>query len=203
MTTERETDVTWIRPAVLMAFILAVAGCGGGSGSLRSETAARQVPLAIEADAKPEASTESTMSEVETATEEDALAEERRQAERAITRAEAEAARKQAAADMAAQEARIATRAENPSQIDSFYVHYVSADTHAEFNGGDVRVHLPDYFHGYPVLSSVLDEGDSMAVPSRVAGYSQRTWTLSDDGPLAVVSVRWNDRDNSDHLAGG
>ena len=65
-------------------------------------------------------------------------------------------------------------------------------------------MHLPDYFRGYPVvLSSVRDEVDSTAVPSRLAGYSRRTWTLFGGGPLAVVSVRWNDRDDSDFLAAG
>ena len=185
--------MTRLRLAILMALMLAAAGCGGGSGSLRSETAARQVSLAVEADAKP-AAAESAMPEVETATEDDALAEERRQAEQAIAGAETKAA-----ADMAAQGAQLATRAEDASRIGSFYVPYPSAGTHAEFDGQDVRVHL-----GYPVvLSSVLNEVDSMAVPSRVAGYSRRTWTLFDDGPLAVVSVRWHDLDDSDYLAAG
>jgi hypothetical protein len=81
---------------------------------------------------------------------------------------------------------------------------YVPTGGHAEFDGRDVRVFLPFYVGGYPVvLNSVLDGADGMAVPSRVTGYSQRDWTLVDNGPLAVVTVRWNDDDNSDYLAAG
>ena len=180
--------MTRIRLAILMGFMLAVAGCGGGSGTLGSEV-------------DPAGLSVSTLSQDDTATdedalEEDALGEERQQAEQAITGAEAEAERGQAVADMAAAQ-------EDQLRI-SGYVPYVPTGGHAEFDGRDVRVHLPDYYRGYPVmLSSVLDAVDSMAVPSRVAGYSKRTWTLSDDGPLAVVSVRWNQGDNSDYLAGG
>ena len=196
--------MTRLRLAILMAFMLAVAGCGGGSGVLRSETSARQVETVAEAGIAQTGLTESTISQGDSSAEEDALVEERRQAEQAITGAEAEDARQQAAADMAAQEeAKLATAPEDAAARIS-YVPYLSAGAHTEFDGRDVRVHLPDYFLGYPVvLSSVRDEVDGTAVPSRVEGYSQRTWTLFDDGSLAVVSVRWHDGDDSDYLAAG
>ena len=184
------------RLAILMAFMLAAAGCGGGSGVLKTETSARQVETVVETDIAQTGLTESTA-------EEDALVEERRQADQAITGAETENARQQAAADMAAQQAGLATTPEDAAARIS-YVPYLSAGTHTEFDGRDVRVHLPDYFLGSPVvLSSVRDEVDGTAVPSRVEGYSRHTWTLFDEGPLAVVSVRWHDGDDSDYLAAG
>ena len=183
--------MTQLRLVILTALMLAAAGCGGGSGTLRPET----VAMPDEADVAPTELARATVLQDATA-EEDALAEERRQAEQAITGMAAEAARGQAVAEMADQEAQLSRLGD--------YVPYVPIGGHAEFDGRDVRVHLPDYYYGYPaVLSSRLDEVDSTAVPSRVAGYSQRAWTLFDNGPLAVVSVRWNDRDNSDYLAAG
>ena len=194
--------MTRIRLAMLMVLTLAAAGCGG-SGTLRPETTARQVQMAAEADPDPAVSPGPTMPQDDTATEEDALAEERRQAEQSITGAAAEAAREQAVADMIAQEDQLRGMDEDAAES-TLYRPYVSADAHAEFDGRDVRVHLPDYFRGYPVvLSSVLDEVDSAAALSRVEGYSQRAWTLSADGRLAVVSVQWSNGDNSDYLAGG
>ena len=194
--------MTRIKLAILMAFMLAVAGCGG-SGVLRSETSARQVEAAAEADTVPAALIQPAISQDDPPTEEDALVEERQQAEQAITGAEAEAARRQAAADMAAQQAGLATTPDAAAARIS-YVPYASAGTHTEFDGQGVRVHLSDYYRGSPaVLSSVLDEVDSTAVASRLAGHSRRTWTMFGDGRLAVVSVRWNDGDDSDYLAAG
>ena len=179
---------------ILMAFMLTASGCGGGSNASRSDTSARQAELALEADIAQAGLSESTMLQDDAPTEEDALAEERRQAEQAITGAGAEDARRQGA-DMAAQDA---------AALRSFYTSYASAGSHAEFDGQSVRVHLPDYSQGYTmVLSSVLDEVDSADVPSRVAGYSQRAWTLFGGGSLALVAVRWDDRDGSDYLAAG
>ena len=189
--------MAWIKLAILMVFILAVIGCGGDSSPLRSEMAARQAQMTDEADVDAERSTLSTVVQDDTVIEEDALAEERRQVEEAIMEAETEAARRLADAEIASQEAGLKATAD-------FAPYYVSTGEHAEFDGRDVRVHLPIYSGGYPVvLNSVMDEVDGMAVPSRVAGYSQRAWTLAGNGPLATVSVRWNDRDNSDYLAGG
>ena len=183
--------MTQLRLVILMALMLAVAGCGGGSGTLRPET----VAMTDEADVAPTELARATVLQ-DTTTEEDALAEERRQAGQAITGAEAETARGQAAADVAGQEALLKRMAD--------YLPYVPIGGHAEFDGSNVRVHLPVYFHGHPVvLSSVQDEVESAAAPSRLAGYSQRTWTLFDNGPLAVVTVRWNDGDDSDYLAAG
>lgn len=194
--------MTRIKLAILMALMLAVAGCGGSSTS-RSNISARQPGLTVEADTFQAGLAESTILQDDPSTEEDALVEERRQAERAISGAEAEDARRQAAADMAAQQAGLATTPEDAAARVS-YAPSVSAGTHTEFDGQGVRVHLPDYFRGGPaVLSSVLDEVDNTAVPSRLAGHARRTWTLFGGGRLAVVSVRWNDHDNSDYLAAG
>ena len=187
--------MTWTRLAILMVLGLAVAGCGGGSDALRPETADRQAQMTDETGVAPaEEAAKATPLPDDTATEEDALAEERRQAEQAI--AEAEAARGQAVDDAADQAAQLERTAD--------YLPYVPTSGHAEFDGSDVRVHLPIYAGGYPVvLNSAPDEAAGTAVPSRVAGYSQRTWTLFDNGPLAVVTVRWNDGDHSDYLAAG
>ena len=43
--------MAWIRLAILTVFVMAVAGCGGGSTPLESETAARQAATVGEADA--------------------------------------------------------------------------------------------------------------------------------------------------------
>ena len=187
-------NMTWTRLAILMVLALAVAGCGGDSSPLRSETAARQAQITEEADANAEGSTVSTVVQDDTVIEEDALAEERQQVEEAIM--EADTARGQADEKIATQEAQLRATTD--------FVPYVSTSGHAEFDGHDIRVYLPIYAGGYPVvLNSVLDEVDGTTVPSRVAGYSQRAWTLFGNGPLATVSVRWNNRDNSDYLAGG
>lgn len=178
-----------------MVFVLAVAGCGGDSGSSSPETALRQAQTTDEADVDAAGLAASTGLQNDTAIEEDALAEERRLVEGAILETEAEAQPGQAVAEIAVQETQL--RAAD-------FVPYVAAGGHAEFDGSDVRVYLPIYAGGYPVvLNSVLDETGDMAAASRVAGYSQRAWTLFDNGPLAVVSVRWNDRDSSDYLAAG
>ena len=133
------------------------------------------------------------MSQGDTATAEDVLAEDRRRVERAMIGAEDQ---DEAVADAAVQETQLKAAAD--------VVPYVPTGGHAEFDGSDVRVYLPIYAGGYPVvLNSALDETDGTAVPSRVAGYPRRVWTLFDNGPLAVVSVRWNDRDAGDYLAGG
>ena len=200
--------MTRIRLAILTALVLATAGCGGSPGASGPETAGRQTPPAAQADAEPVALTGPAMPQDDTAEGEDPLVEERRQAEQATAGSEAAAARRQAAADMAAdktgQDLGVITVPEDGSVADGFYWPYFSAGAHAEFDGQDVRVHLPDYFRGYPVvLSSVLDKVDSAAAPSRLEGYSRRTWTLFDGGPLAVVSVRWSDEDDSDYLAAG
>ena len=194
--------MTWIRPAILMVFMLAVAGCGGDSAPLRSEAPARQAQMADEAAVDPAGLTASTMLQEETAVneeaviEEDAFAEERQQVERAIVEAETEAASRQADAQIAGQETLLRATAD--------FVPYVPTSGHAEFDGSDVRVYLPIYAGGQRVvLNSVLEEVDGVAVSSRVAGYSQRSWTLFNNGPLAVVSVRWNDDDDSEYLAAG
>lgn len=188
--------MTWIRPAILMVVVLAVAGCGGDSGSSSPETALRQAQTTDEADVDPAGLAASTGLQNDTAIEEDALAEERRLVEGAILETEAEAQPGQAVAEVAIQETQLRAAAD--------FVPYVTAGGHAEFDGSDVRVYLPIYAGGYPVvLNSVLDETGGMAAASRLAGYSQRAWTLFDNGPLAVVSVRWNDRDSSDYLAAG
>jgi len=185
-----------IRLAILMVFVLAVAGCGGGSGPLRPETAARQAQMTGEADVDPEGSTASTGLQNDTVIEEDALAEERQLVEGAISETGVEAQPGQADDEIAVQETQLRAAAD--------FVPYVTVGEHVEFDGSHVRVHLPIYAGGYRVvLNSVLDEADGMTAASRVAGYSQRTWTLFDNGPLAVVSVRWNDRDSSDYLAAG
>ena len=177
--------MTWTRLAILMVFVVAVAGCGGGSGPLRPETASRQVETTDEADADPAGLQKDAV------IEEDALAEERQLVEGAI----GEDAMLETEADEAA-------RGQADAKIDADI--YVPTSGHAEFDGRDVRVYLPIYAGGYRVvLNSVLDETGDVAAASRVAGYSQRTWTLFDNGPLAVVSVRWNDLDNSDYLAAG
>ena len=187
--------MTQLRLVILTALMLAVAGCGGGSSPLQPETAGRQAPMTDEADAAPTELARATVLQ-DTATEEDALAEERRQAGQAITGAQAETARGQAVAEIADQEAQLERLAD--------YLPYVPIGGHAEFDGSNVSVHLPVHFHWHPVvLSSVRDEVESAAAPSRLAGYSQRTWTLFDNGPLAVVTVRWNDGDDSDYLAAG
>lgn len=188
--------MTWIRLAILTAFVVAVAGCGGDSGPSRPETAVQQAQTTDEADADPAGLTASTGLQNDTVIEEDALAEERRLVEGAILETGDEAQPRQAD-DIAVQEGQLRAAAD--------FVSYVTAGGgHAEFDGSDVRVYLPIYAGGYPVvLNSVLDEAGGMAAASPIAGYSQRTWTLFDNGPLAVVSVRWNDRDSSDYLAAG
>ena len=133
---------------------------------------------------------ESTALQNDTVIEEDALAEERQLIE------EAEARPGPADDETAIQETQLRAAAD--------FVPYVTAGGHAEFDGSDVRVYLPIYAGGYPVvLNSVLDEAGGTTAASRVAGYSWRAWTLFDNGPVAVVSVRWNDRDSSDYLAAG
>ena len=99
--------MTQIRLAILTAFVLAMAGCGG-SGASRPETSASQAEPAAEADTVPAALIEPAILQDDPPAEEDALAEERRQAEQAIGGAEAEDARQQAA-DMGVQEAKLAT----------------------------------------------------------------------------------------------
>ena len=137
--------MAWIRLAILMVFILAVAGCGGDSSPLRSEMAARQAQVTDEADVDAERSTLSTVVQDDTVIEEDALAEERRQLEEAIMKAETEAGRRLADAEIASQEAGLKATAD-------FAPYYVSSGEHAEFDGHDVRVHLPIYSGGYPVV---------------------------------------------------
>ena len=186
--------MAWIRLTILMLLMLAVAGCGGDSVPLRSETAAQQAQMMGEADVDAEGSAVSTVVQDNAVIEEDALAEERQQVEEAIM--EADTARGQADEKIATQEAQLRATTD--------FVPYVSTSGHAEFDGHDIRVYLPIYAGGYPVvLNSVLNEADGMAAASRVTGYSQHVWTLFDNGPLATVSVRWNDREGSDYLAGG
>ena len=181
-----------MRPAILAALMLAALGCGSGSVATRSEVTP-QAQMPGEADIDPAGLTGSMMLQGDTATEEDVLAEDRRRVERAMIGAEDQ---DEAAADAAVQETRLKAVAD--------FVPYVPTGGHAEFDGSDVRVYLPIYAGGYPVvLNSVLDETGGRVVPSRVAGYPRRVWTLFDNGPLAVVSVRWNDRDDGDYLAGG
>ena len=193
-------DMTWVRLAILTVFMLAVAGCGGDSAQLRPEAPDRQAQIPVEAEVGPAEVIESTElqndMENDKELEEDTLAEERQLVEDAILEAEAEAAPGQFGDESAVQEARLSAAAD--------FAPYVPTSGHAEFDGSDVRVHLPIYVGGYrAVLSSVPDEVDGIAASSRLAGYSRRTWTLSGNGPLAVVSVRWNDDDSSDYLAAG
>ena len=193
-----------IRLAILAALTLALTGCGGGSDSLRPETTDSQAQVTVQADTAPEELTRSVAPQNDEFSEEDPLAEERKQAEQAITGPEAENARKQAVSEMTATEDQLGESIEDARTVGSPYFPHVSAGAYVEFDGRDVRVHLTDYYHWSPVvLSSMSDEVDNMAVPSDVAGHSRRTWTLSGEGSLAVVSVRWNDRDNSDYLAAG
>ena len=200
--------MTWTTSVILMVCMLAVAGCGGDSAQLRSEMPAREAQMADEAAVDlpeltaPTLSQEATVaaeeaaSEEEAVIEEDEFAEERRLVEDAILEADAQAAPGQADAQIAVEEARLSVAAD--------YLPYVPTTGHAEFDGKDVRVHLPIYVGGYRVvLNSAPDEVDGMAVSSRLAGYSRRVWTLSGNGPLAVVSVRWNDNDDNDYLAAG
>ena len=198
--------MTWTKLAILMLFTLAVSGCGGDSAPMISETTALQAEMAVEAEvdsaevsAEPTApamSQEDAVVDEEAAIEEDEFAEERRLVEDAILEADAQAAPGQADAQIAVEEARLSVAAD--------FLPYVPTSGHAEFDGQDVRVHLPIYVGGYRVvLNSAPDEVEGMAVSSRLAGYSRRVWTLSGNGPLAVVSVRWNDDDDNDYLAAG
>ena len=198
-------NMTHITLAALLAFTLAVTGCGGGSGSLGSGEATRLDPMIREAEVESAELSESAVSQADTGIdedaedaviEEDALAEERQQVEQAIAEAEIGAAVTEPSFDTAVQEASL--------RIADSYTPYRTDSGHAEFDGEELRVFLPLYVRGYPVvLNSALHEVDDTAVPSRVAGYSQRTRTLFNNGPLAVVSVRWNDGDDSDYLAAG
>lgn len=193
-----------IRLAILAALTLALTGCGGGSDSLRPETADSLGQVEVEAEAEPVELIPLTRSQSNPSSAEDALAEERAQAEQAITGTEAEDARRQAISEMTALEGQLETSAEDAPGIRSSYFPYVSASSFVEFDGSDVRVHLADYFHWHPViLSSVLDQVDSTFFPSDLAGHTQRSWTLSGGDSLAVVTVRWNDRNSRDYLAGG
>ena len=195
--------MTWIKLAFLTVLLVSGAGCGGDSVPMGPETPDRRSQMADGAEMGPEELAALTKLQDEAVTEqedpiieEDALAEERRQVEEALLGAENEAARGQDGAETAVQQAQFKATAD--------FGPYVPAGGHAEFDGRDVRVYLPIYAGGYRVvLNSVLDEVDSMTAESRLAGYSRRDWTLSDNGTLAVVSVRWNDRDDSDYLAGG
>lgn len=201
-----------IRLAMLTVLALVAVGCGGGSETPGPEVMAGEMQLGVEADAAPMSDSvvtaEPATGQDDPVEDEDPLAEERRQAEQAIAGSEAEAARQQAVADMAADKAErdigVVAVPEEEFVVDGFYRPYYWAEPHVEFDGEDVRVHLPDYFRGYPVvLSSVQDKVDSKAASSRLEGYRERTWTLSDGGPLAVVSVRWSDEDDGDYLAAG
>lgn len=185
----------WTRLAILMVVVLAAAGCGGDSGSLAPETADRQVRMTDEAvEAAAPAAPEVLQNDA--ASEEDALADERRLVEGAISETDAAARPGPVDDELAVQESQLRASAD--------FVPYVRVDGHVEFDGSDVRVYLPIYAGGYRVvLNSVLHEAGGMTAASRVAGYSQRAWTLFDNGPVAVVSVRWNDRDGSDYLAAG
>ena len=195
----------WIGLAILTVCVLAVTGCGGDSARPSSDTAAAQAPMA---DAAAEVETggltaqsivrdEAAIQPEDAVIEhEDELAEERRQVEDSLLEQETLAGRPQDDAGIAVQEASLKASAD--------FVPYVQTGGHVEFDGTDVRVFLPIYAGGYPVvLNSVRDEVEGRSVASRVAGYSQRDWTLFDNGPLAVVSVRWNDSDAGDYLAAG
>lgn len=196
--------MTWISLAILTVFTLAAAGCGGDSGRLGPDTPAPRAPMADETEVVPgdltapgimpdEAANQREDTAIE---EEDELAEERRHVEDSLLEADTSAGRSQADDGFAAQDEALRAAAD--------FVPYVETGGHAEFDGSDVRVYLPIYNGGYPVvLNSVRDEVDGAATASRVAGYSQWYWTLFDNGPLAVVSVRWNDDDNGDYLAAG
>ena len=189
--------MTWTRLAIPLACVLAVvvAGCGGGSAPLAGMADEAEVELE-ELTASAPAPDDAAIAREDTVIEADELADERRQVEGALTDTGSAADRGQADADVvAAQEARLAT---------TDFAPYVETSGHAEFDGSDVRVFLPIYAGGYPVvLNSVADDVGSDAVASRLAGYSRRTWALFDNGPLAVVSVRWNDADDRDYLAAG
>ena len=193
----------WKRLAALLVFLLAVGGCGGDSVPLNPDAAAPQAQMGDEAEVDLVGLTESSIAQDEAAIEkedalieEDPLAEERRQVQEALWDAGAGAERQQTDSDFAIEEARLSATAD--------LVPYGSIGGHTEFDGSDVRVFLPVYAGGYPVvLNSVFDEVAGMPVSSRVAGHSRHTWTLFDNGPLAVVSVRWNDGDSNDYLAWG
>ena len=124
-----------IRLAILMVFVLAVAGCGGDSGPLRPETAARQAQMTDEADVDPEGSTASTGLQNDTVIEEDALAEERQLVEGAISETRAEAQPGQADDEIAVQETQLRAAAD--------FVPYVAVGGHVEFDGSDVRCTFP------------------------------------------------------------
>ena len=188
--------MTWTRLAIPMVFVLAAAGCGGDSGSLRPETAVQQAQMTDEADADPAGLSASTGLQKDAVIEDDALAEERRLVEEAISETEDEARPEPADDAIAIQEAQL------KAAVD--FLPHITAGGHAEFDGSDVRVYLPIYAGGYPVvLNSVQDGAGGTTAASRLAGYSRRVWTLFDNGPVAVVSVRWNDGDSSDYLAAG
>ena len=200
--------MTWISLAILTVFTLAAAGCGGDSARLSSDTAAPPAPVVDEVEVDPEGSTAPTIMPDEGAIqpedtaegtlvdEEDELAEERRLVEDSLPEPGTPAGRPQADAGIEAQDEALRAAAD--------FVEYVETGGHAEFDGSDVRVYLPIYAGGYPVvLNSVRDEVEGAATESRIAGYSQWYWELFDNGPLAVVSVRWNDTDNGDYLAAG
>ena len=196
--------MTWISLAILTVFMLAAAGCGGDSGRLGPDMPAPRAPMAGETEVVPGDLTAPGIMPDEAANqledtaidEEDELAEERRHVEDSLLEPDTSAGRSQADDGFAARDEALRAAAD--------FVPYVETGGHAEFDGSDVRVYLPIYTGGYPVvLNSVRDEVDGAATASRVAGYSQWYWTLFDNGPLAVVSVRWNDDDNGDYLAAG
>lgn len=190
--------------AILVVFTLAAAGCGGDSARLSPDATGPEAPLSEEAEVEAGGLTpplivpdEPVIPPQDTANEEeDALAEERRQVEDSLLETDAPGGSPQ---DDAGDDAEKASLREA-----SDFVAYMQTAGHVEFDGGDVRVFLPIFAGGYPVvLNSVRDEVNEGATASRVAGYSQRYWELFDNGPLTVVSVRWNDSDHDDYLAAG
>ena len=75
------------------------------------------------------------------------------------------------------------------------------SDIHVEFDGDDVRVHNP----GWEWLSSVFDTIGTPSVVSNpyVSGFWSTSWALNWNNRTGVITVRWNDTDSSDYLAGG
>ena len=129
-----------MRLAISMAFVLAVAGCGGSTVAMKTETAVQQDQVPGQTDVDPAGLPESTKAQDDqddTAMEEDLLAEDRQQVEQAIKEAEArdEAASRPDADEFAAEEAERRATAD--------FAPYVSTGGHTEFDGRDVRAAIP------------------------------------------------------------